>query len=248
MMNRATLSLSAPRPLLLALAATLALLSPLGAQERPERVDLAGRVVDAASGAPIGRAVITLKGGHGTVATDAEGRFVVPRLRPGSYLVTVERLGYLGVAQAVRVSPSTGPAEFRLQGEPLMLERISVNADRLQARRNAAPVSVRTLKAEELAGSPYPDVEQLVTGRLVSPMTCTLGFGSCIYVRGQAQPISIFVDEVPAFGGLNQLSMYDPQEVFLIESYSQGRMIRVYTNEYMDRLARRNRSPDPVIW
>lgn len=81
---------------------------------------LGGRVVDRTSGSPLAYAHISLSGvGIGTVTNDA-GQFVLPRLLPGSYAVSVSHVGYrkwvdtLVVAAGRRTE--TRPA---LQSEPV---------------------------------------------------------------------------------------------------------------------------------
>lgn len=258
--------MSLRRPVLAALAAALALAPPLHAQGRAE---FTGRVVDAATGTPVSRAIVTLRGGHGRAVTDAQGRFSVARVAEGPYLATVERLGYGGMARAVEVAAGAA-AEFRLQPDPLVLEGIAVNASRLESRRRRSSIPVRTVEADELARSPFSTVAVLLAGRMVDPQreegpTAAAmlrrtdeepvlvddlppdGAPPGAMLRGRIGDVSVFVDEVPAFGGLRELEAYAPQDVFLIEAYGGGRQVRVYTNQYMTQLAVSGRSPEPMI-
>lgn len=68
----------------------------------------------------------------------------------------------------------------------------------------------------------------------------------CVLSRGRRVQPSVNIDEVPAIGGLDQLALYNPQDLYLLEVYSQGRMIRAYTEDFMGRHAKRAGKLFPV--
>ena len=47
------------------------------------------------------------------------------------------------------------------------------------------------------------------------------------------------MDEAVAFGGLDELESYAVSDIYLMEVYSRGTEIRVYTNRFMERMARK---------
>jgi hypothetical protein len=59
--------------------------------------------------------------------------------------------------------------------------------------------------------------------------------------------VQVYIDDRPAFGGMEELEMYAPHELYAIESYAGGRMVRAYTMWFMEDLARKKRRLDPVI-
>ena len=61
-----------------------------------------------------------------------------------------------------------------------------------------------------------------------------------------AAATSVYIDEFPALGGLDELGMYSPQDLYLIEVYSFGRVIRAYTYEFMERMAERPMALLPI--
>jgi len=67
----------------------LTLLLPLTAHAQ----GIAGHVVDTL-GRPLLAAVVTVQPGDGITRTDADGRFVLPRLGPGTYQLWIRRIGY----------------------------------------------------------------------------------------------------------------------------------------------------------
>jgi hypothetical protein len=64
------------------------------------------------------------------------------------------------------------------------------------------------------------------------------GDRGCAWVRGQLLRPVVFVDEQRMNGGLSDLSNYRPQDLFTVEAYAGGRMIRVITVPYAERMAR----------
>lgn len=70
-------------------ALALTLLLPLSARAQ----GIAGHVVDTL-GRPLLAAVITAQPGDGITRTDADGRFVLPTLGPGTYQLWIRRIGY----------------------------------------------------------------------------------------------------------------------------------------------------------
>lgn len=250
---RTTTPTAAARLLASALALSLALAAPLAAQQEEEqqrrvRVDLTGRVVDSRSGAPIANAVVEIERHRRSVVTDTAGRFLIDRIPPGEQEVVVSRLGYIELTERVPVTEAGGSTEIRLVAQPLVLERINVYTDRLESRRRSSPYSVRAIKDGEIMSAGASTVADVVGRRLLYRTTCANMTWNCTFFRGRRVGVRVYVDEVPAIGGLEQLQTYYPQDVWLIESYNQGTMIRVYTKQYMDWLARTNRSPDPIVW
>jgi hypothetical protein len=70
-------------------ALALTILLPLSAHAQ----GIAGHVVDTL-GRPLLAAVVTAQPGDGLTRTDADGRFVLPALGPGTYQLWIRRIGY----------------------------------------------------------------------------------------------------------------------------------------------------------
>jgi hypothetical protein len=75
------------------------------------------------------------------------------------------------------------------------------------------------------------DVSQLTAQRTRQSIRYNTGF--------PAPSSAIFIDERPL--GMEDLEMYDPDQIFQIEIYEM-RHIRVYTVDYIERLGRENRN------
>lgn len=72
------------------------------------------------------------------------------------------------------------------------------------------------------------------------------GDHSCAWVRGGLIKPAVYVDEQRVNGGLSDLASYRAQDLFAVESYDGGRMIRVLTVPYAERVARGRASLMPV--
>jgi hypothetical protein len=61
------------------------------------------------------------------------------------------------------------------------------------------------------------------------------------------QPV-VYIDERRAFG-LEELEAYPTFDIYMVEAYDSGRMVRVYTNWFVQKLARGNMPlQNVIIW
>jgi hypothetical protein len=72
------------------------------------------------------------------------------------------------------------------------------------------------------------------------------GDRACAWVRGGLIKPTVYVDEVRTNGGLSDLASYRAADLFTVESYAGGRMIRVITMAYAERVARGRATLMPV--
>ncbi|HYH80370.1 MAG TPA: carboxypeptidase-like regulatory domain-containing protein [Longimicrobium sp.] len=72
------------------------------------------------------------------------------------------------------------------------------------------------------------------------------GDRGCAWIRGQMLRPVVFVDEQRTNGGLTDLANYRPQDLYTVESFSGGRMIRVLTVAFAERVARRRAQIRPL--
>jgi Carboxypeptidase regulatory-like domain len=233
------------KPLIaLALAGLCLLPSHAHAQNAAPGFEVHGRVLDALTGAAVEGAVVELRDTRRKAAADSSGVFWLHAVGPGMHHWVISRLGYAAWEEDMEVEDGD---EFtiRLLPRPEVLEGITALASRLQLRRQSAGVTVRALERSEIKLSASPDVADLVRNRLglagvpCASVTGTEGAGTtCAWVRGELIPVAVFVDERRLPGGLSDLSFYLPQEVYTIESFYGGAMVRVITDPFAARLAR----------
>lgn len=79
---------------LLGLALILLARAPAGAAGEPSPVTLRGRVVDAQTGEPIAKALVSIQASKTFAVTDARGRFVLGDVAQGETELSVTTVGY----------------------------------------------------------------------------------------------------------------------------------------------------------
>lgn len=205
---------------------------------------LTGRVVDRVSGAAVADAIIYVGSVDHAIAAGEDGLFRI-RLKPGYYQVEVSRLGYAELTTSVSIGADDRSLTIEMEAEPMLLERVQVFGDRLKSRRNARPVSAVTFDRREMVASAAPDVLEFVRARVgLTRATCrTSSMMPCAYVRGEALPVAVTVDEMPAIGGLDALATYRGDELHMVEVYGGGRLVKVYTVAYVEHAARQGWHP-----
>lgn len=237
----------------LSLALLLLLASGVGltAQQAAEGpAPLIGTIVDGQTGTPLLGAWIGPRGEDWGTYTREDGRFHLPDVRQGPALYDVEMLGYARLV--VEIAPGA-PVRIEMAPDPLVLEGLTVVADRFKRRRNAYAYSVNTIERDELLFSGAADLLDFIRGRAgVFTTPCPAGgafrFASfdCAMVRGRPTEITVCLDEAPLLGGADQLRMIPPQELHMVEVYRRGAHIRVYTEQFMARAARRRLTVPPL--
>jgi hypothetical protein len=240
---------SALRTILLTGAVAWLIAAPVHAQQgaKAPQVTFSGTVVDLASGTPIAEAVVVLSNIRAMVITDSEGKFTFKAIPSGRHRFVVRRLGYVGIEQEVEIGGGEDTL-ISLPAKPTVLEGITVQADRLEDRRRSVAVSVRALDQKQILASAALNAADMAATRLgITRRMCQDGSLNCALVRGREQPIRVYIDDRPAFGGMEELEMYAPHELYAIESYGGGGMVRAYTLWFMEDLARKKRRLDPVI-
>ena len=105
------------QPLLLALVTTPAI---------AQNVTISGRVYDAASGAPVVGAGVSI-GGPLQLLTDESGEFRFTNARPGAHNLTIEALGYSRYTQLLQIRADT-TLDIRLAVNPILLDSLRISA------------------------------------------------------------------------------------------------------------------------
>lgn len=225
--------------------------APSMAQRTP--ATLTGTVVDAQTGQGIAAVLVEVSPGGRHAVTDAEGRFQF-RLRAGDYLVRASQVGYGEQEQVASVDAAVPAAlVFSLEPQPIVLERLHVVLDRFAARRNSVAMSSRVLDRRQLARAGGHNLVQVVASASVPLAPCggavslsMLFTGSagtqCVYSRGEVVRPAVYIDDQPAFGGMDELALFTPLDTHHVEIYGTGRMIRVYTMQYVEAVATGRRS------
>ena len=167
------------------------------------------------------------------------------------------------------------PQPILLDGITAVVDNISTMERRMRSRRRSAPSQTRAFNQERLlrsASSNALDFLRMETRYF--PVPCPAGTGifgtgsstrslgwhgisrltgamstNCIIRRGRTISPKVYIDEVPAIGGLDELESYPTAQIYTLEVFSQGAEIRAYTYGFMQRMAERPMALIPInLW
>jgi TonB-dependent receptor len=198
---------------LLAVALSLAVLSPAIGAVASENGSLRGRVVDA-NGRALPGATVRVEPGGIAVVTDAEGYFTVSRLAPGAYRVEVSYIGFVAKTLDATVGAAApSRLEIKLQQDNQVKENVVVTASRergeveaLNERKNSDNI-VNVLPAEVITSLPNANLADAI-GRLPSvSLERDEGEGKYVQIRGLASNltnVTINGVQIPSVSGGNE--------------------------------------------
>lgn len=230
--------------------------------QKPQKYRVVGTVVDGQTGRPVVAASVALQGTNKAAYTDTAGRFVIDRVPEGPHVLEVEQLGYDDRDYPIQVAAAAPGVRVELSPNPVMLKAITVLTDRFRSRRNSVPMSVLAYDRKQLLTSGAYDMRNFLatrTGAMSVPCGNRAyyygwGFGGggmgggdlgCVWVRGQVVQPAVYIDDRPAFG--DELAGYNPADLFLLEVYGRGVVIRAYTNWWVESMAKRKLGPLPLF-
>src|SRR5690606_21354914 len=103
--------------------------TPAGAQSGR----ITGQIVDGTSGAPMANVQVTIEELELVQITSSAGRYLFVNVRPGTYTVIAEFLGYATVRrEGVQVTvDATSTVDFQLLTQAIALEDLYVEAERV---------------------------------------------------------------------------------------------------------------------
>lgn len=218
------------------------------AQRSPARgFTASGVVTDLQAGTPLNGALIEFPRLRRQTVTDSAGRFQMNGIRPGRHQIVVSQIGYRTMSRNLELREDKS-LEIALEPDPIAMRGVEVQIDRLQARRASVAVAVDAFDRSSLVKVPSWSAADFLRSRLFF-VSCgqPVNVRNCIMRRGTlTQPI-VYIDERRALGGFHELDLYPSHDIFLIEAYEQGRMIRIYTSFFMQNLARTNSTLQQII-
>ncbi|HUP19542.1 MAG TPA: TonB-dependent receptor [Gemmatimonadota bacterium] len=225
------------------------------AQEQPGTAAIVGRVLDAATGAPIEAALVRVEGLERSTLTDETGAYLLRGILPGPRVLRAEHLGYESARVQLTV-PAGGTVrqDIRIGRTALELEGITVTADvagRARGELGTASVveeqAIRHQTAASLAGileltpgigmrPPGLDGVQQVSLRAVTTST-----GGLAQLGPSAEQLASFgtliiVDGVPVSNNANLQSLGAGGEFFLSTAAGGGIDLRQIPAETIERV------------
>ncbi len=122
------------------------------------RID--GTVTDS-KGQSVASATIHLLNTEITVISDTSGHFSILRLASGRYTVQISAIGYTTLAQSVTVVKGENAFGFRLVGNLLQLDAVTVTADKKEELLQNVPVSVTAISAKQVEDYRLWDIKDI---------------------------------------------------------------------------------------
>lgn len=178
---------------------------------------LSGKITDLATGEALEGARVQVVRSSILETSDAEGRYTVRSIPPGTWEVRVLRIGYQPAKQTVTVAASeTAALDFGLTASPVQLDEIVTTATGEQRKLEVAN-AVSTIDAAGVtATQPITEIGDILSGRAAGVQILksggTTGTGTRIRIRG-SNSISlsndplIYVDGVRVESNSSSLSI-----------------------------------------
>lgn len=204
---------------------------PLGgvgpATARPQQAVVTGTVTGEGTGEPLrGAEVHILESGLSTV-TDAEGRYTLDDVPPGTYTLIASMLGYGEARETVTVAVgTTALVDFALAVTALPLDEMVVTGTMVPTRMRALPYPVSVITAEDIERKGAVRVEDIlrsIPGVGVVSNSAEDPRLSYLYVRG-ANTLSIsrstvktYIDGIEVANPVYALNQIDPASIERIE-------------------------------
>ena len=246
----------------------LALAAPAGAQER---ASVTGRVTDAGSMGPLAGAQVQIEGTNYGQLTNAEGRFVILNIPPGTHTLRAVFIGYGPVAHEFTVTAGgTAEVDFELSTSALALDGIVVTATGQQRKRELGN-AVGDIDAAAIRDvAPINNLSDLLQGRSAGVQILnsagTSGVGSRIRIRGSSsislsnEPL-VYVDGIRVdnrMSGLgaggqesSRLDDFNPEDIESIEIVKGPSAATLYGTEAANgviRITTRRGLPGATRW
>lgn len=182
----------------LILALTVLAGPPVEAEDPGASVTLRGRVIDAQTGEPIAKALVSVRNREAEAVTSADGRFVLGGVAPGEAEIAVTTVGYGPARRTVHAGPETEDLEVRLSQEALRRrEDVAVAASPFDAMDRAAPAA-HALEGTELKNLASVLVDDpLRSVQSLPGVTASDDFGATFAARGLGfSNVGLYVDGV----------------------------------------------------
>ena len=248
--------------------ALLALAAPANAQDR---ATVTGRVTDAGTMGPLAGAQVQIEGTNFGQLTNAEGRFVITNIPPGTHTLRAVFIGYGPVAQEFTATAGgTAEVNFELSTSALALDGIVITATGQQRKRELAN-AVGDIDASAVRDvAPINNLSDLLQGRSAGVQVLnsagTSGVGSRIRIRGSSsislsnEPL-VYVDGIRVdnrMSGLgaggqesSRLDDFNPEDIESIEIVKGPSAATLYGTEAANgviRITTRRGLPGATRW
>ncbi len=174
-----------------------------------------GRVIDDSTGEPLAWANVVLKGTSRGAATDANGRYVIANLPPGTYKVMVSMMGRECVVRQVEVAANQVVVQdFRLRERPIERGEIVVTATRTPRYIKDVPVRTEVFTRQVIEDKGACNLYEALDGApgITVEQRCQACNFSMVRLQGLGPDhAQIMIDGQPIYSGL--ASVYGLQQL-----------------------------------
>ncbi len=188
-----------------------ALLVGLASTGWAQQGTIAGTVTDAASGAPISDARVTIVDTRLQSVTNSRGAYRITGVQPGTVPIEVRRIGYRTAVSSVTLDAGQEiTSDFRLTASVVMLDEVVVTSEVGEAQRRAQAGTVSSIDVAGLMqNAPITNVQDVLQSRLpgvsVTSASGSSGTSNQIRVRG-ASSISLSNEPLLVIDGVAVVS------------------------------------------
>src|SRR6185503_18354115 len=135
-----------------ALLALATFLAPQGSLAAQGGANVEGTITDAASGAPIADAAVTVEGTRLQGVTNARGVYRIASIPAGTITLRVRRIGYKTLSTAVTLADGqTFTGNYTITASVVMLEEVVVTGTAGKQERRAQGALVEDLNVSDLS-------------------------------------------------------------------------------------------------
>ncbi len=200
MVNRKPLASSIISIWISALAAVLVVAQLEASEDQTQYGSIAGYVRDSETGKPIGMANVYLENTLLGDATNSDGFFEIPRVKPGHYVLHVSVIGYAGRQESIEVrSGEKIVLDLRVKTSPIAIPPVVITASRREQDIADSPTSLTALGSREIekrhAQTPH-EILRFAPGVVTRESQVSIR-GSAGFNRGAGSRLLFLVDGVP---------------------------------------------------
>jgi TonB-dependent starch-binding outer membrane protein SusC len=200
---------------------------------------ITGRITAEDTGQPLSSVTVNVVGRQWGAVSNADGRYAITGVAPGTYEVVVSLLGYAQQStEGVTVQAgSSATVDIALRPQAVALPEIVAVGYGSTVRREEITSAVASVTAEQFIVGPAQDAASVIAGKLpglvVRTTTGDPRGNTEINIRGQStmngstQPL-VVVDGIPADSASQGLQLIPPEDIESITVLKDGSAAAVY--------------------